>query len=40
LTPDAGVRQVADWLGLTSAEARALWSTAPAVAFGVTLPTL
>jgi N-acetylglucosamine-6-phosphate deacetylase len=40
LTPDVGVRQVADWLGLTPDEARALWSTAPAVAFGVTLPTL
>jgi N-acetylglucosamine-6-phosphate deacetylase len=40
LTPDRGVRNVADWLGLTFADAQGLWSTAPAVAFGVTLPPL
>ena len=40
LTPDVGVRHVADWLGLPPDEARALWSTAPSAAFDVTLPTL
>jgi N-acetylglucosamine-6-phosphate deacetylase len=40
LTPDRGVHNVADWLGLTSADAQGLWSTAPAVSFGVTLPPL
>lgn len=38
LTPDLGVRNVAEWLGLTPDAARVIWSTAPAVAFGVTLP--
>ena len=39
LTPDEGVRNVAAWLGLAPADARAFWSTAPAAAFGVTLPS-
>ena len=40
LTPDVGVRNVADWLGLPPATARELWSTAAAAAFGVMLPPL
>ena len=40
LTPDEGVRHVSDWLGLSPTAAHALWSTAPAAAFGVTLPPL
>ena len=40
LTPEVGVRHVAEWLGLSGDDARALWSTAPAAAFGVTLPSL
>jgi N-acetylglucosamine-6-phosphate deacetylase len=40
LTPDQGVRNVSTWLGLPLAEAHALWSTAPAQAFGLTVPPL
>lgn len=40
LTPDVGVQNVAAWLGLTPGAARALWSSAAAEAFGVTLPAL
>jgi len=40
LTPEVGVRNVADWLGWPVAKARELWSTAAAAAFGVTLPPL
>ncbi len=40
LTPDVGVRHIADWLNLTPEAAYHLWSTAPATAFGVTLPAL
>jgi len=40
LTPDVGVRHIADWLSLTPEAAYHLWSTAPATAFGVTLPAL
>ncbi len=40
LTPDLGVRNVSEWLGLTPEAARVIWSTAPAVAFGITLPAL
>jgi N-acetylglucosamine-6-phosphate deacetylase len=40
LTPDEGVRHIADWLELSPASAHALWSTVPAAAFGVTLPPL
>jgi len=40
LTPDVGVANVAAWLGIAPAAARELWSTAPATAFGVTLPPL
>ena len=40
LTPDEGVRHVSAWLGLAPAAAQALWSTAPAAAFGLTLPSL
>jgi len=40
LTPDVGVRHIADWLNLTPEAARNFWSTAPATAFGVTLPAL
>jgi N-acetylglucosamine-6-phosphate deacetylase len=38
LTPDAGVHRVASYLGLPLADARRLWSEAPAKAFGVKLP--
>jgi N-acetylglucosamine-6-phosphate deacetylase len=38
LTPDAGVRRCAEYLGWSEAEAEAAWSTAAAAAFGVTLP--
>jgi N-acetylglucosamine-6-phosphate deacetylase len=40
LTPDVGVRNVADWLDLPAEIAHALWSTEAARAFGVTLPPL
>ncbi len=40
LTPDVGVRHIANWLNLTPEAAYHLWSTAPATAFGVTLPAL
>ena len=40
LTPDNGVRNVSEWLGLSHEAARVLWSAAPAAAFGVTLPAL
>ena len=40
LTPDVGVRHIADWLNLTPEAARNFWSTAPAAAFGITLPAL
>jgi N-acetylglucosamine-6-phosphate deacetylase len=38
LAPDEGVRRTADFLGLEPAEARRLWSDAPAAAFGIRLP--
>ena len=40
LTPDVGVRHIADWLNLTPEAAYHLWATAPAAAFGITLPAL
>lgn len=40
LTPDEGVRRVANYLGLPFAESLRLWSDAAAQAFGVTLPLL
>ena len=40
LTPDVGVRHIADWLNLKPEAAHHLWSTAPATAFVVTLPAL
>ena len=40
LTPDVGVRHIADWLNVTPEAAYHLWSTAPAAAFGITLPAL
>lgn len=40
LTPDVGVRHIADWLNLMPETARNFWSTAPAAAFGITLPAL
>ncbi len=40
LTPDEGVRRAAQYLDLTLAEATALWSSAPAAAFGIKLPLL
>lgn len=40
LTPDEGVRRTAADLDLPLATAHALWSTAPAAAFGVTIPPL
>lgn len=40
LTPDVGVRHIADWLNLTPEAAYHLWSTAPTAAFGITLPAL
>jgi N-acetylglucosamine-6-phosphate deacetylase len=40
LTPDVGVRHIAEWLNLTPEAARNTWSTAPAAAFGITLPAL
>ncbi len=38
LTPDAGVRLTATWLGLSANAVEHLWSAAPAAAFGVDLP--
>jgi N-acetylglucosamine-6-phosphate deacetylase len=38
LTPDEGVRRCASYLGISLDESAALWSTAPAKAFGLTLP--
>lgn len=38
LTPDEGVRRCAQYLDLPLATAAELWSTAPAAAFGITLP--
>lgn len=40
LTPDVGVQRCADYLGISGDEAAHLWSTAPAEAFGVELPSL
>lgn len=40
LTPDVGVNRIRDYLGLTQAEAVHLWSGAPALAFGVKLPSM
>ena len=40
LTPDVGVRHIADWLNLTPEAAYHLWSTAPTAAFGITIPAL
>ena len=40
LTPDDGVRRCASYLGLTLEEARRLWSTEAAIAFGVELPAI
>lgn len=37
LTPDEGVQRCVSYLGLSSAEAENLWSTAPAAAFGIKL---
>jgi len=38
LTPDEGVRRCATFIGISLAESAELWSTAPATAFGITLP--
>jgi len=40
LTPDEGVRNIAAYLGLSPDTAHALWSSTPAAAFGVRLPSL
>jgi len=40
LSPDDGVRNAMNWLDLEAAEARALFSTAVAAAFGMTLPEI
>ncbi|HYR56994.1 MAG TPA: N-acetylglucosamine-6-phosphate deacetylase, partial [Chthoniobacteraceae bacterium] len=40
LTPDRGVTNAAKWLGLSLADARALFSTTAAHIFGITLPFL
>jgi len=40
LTPEEGVNRTAAYLNLSHETAHALWSTAPATAFGVTLPAL
>jgi len=37
LTPDEGVQRCVSYLGLSSADAENLWSTAPAAAFGIKL---
>lgn len=39
LTPDVGVKRCADFLGIPLEESARLWSTAPAEAFGVDLPS-
>ena len=39
LTPDEGVRRCASQIGISLAESAELWSTAPATAFGISLPT-
>ncbi|MGH7943693.1 MAG: N-acetylglucosamine-6-phosphate deacetylase [Opitutaceae bacterium] len=39
LTPDEGVRRCASQIGISLAESAELWSTAPARAFGITLPS-
>lgn len=38
LTPERGVASAAAWLGISTADARALFSTTPARLFGITLP--
>jgi N-acetylglucosamine-6-phosphate deacetylase len=38
LTPDEGVRRCATYLGISTRESEELWSTAPATAFGISLP--
>jgi len=40
LTPDEGVQNIRRWLGLDDSEARHLFSTGIAEAFGIALPTL
>ena len=40
LTPDRGVRNAAEWLGISTAEARALFSTRAASLFSIELPML
>jgi N-acetylglucosamine-6-phosphate deacetylase len=39
LTPDEGVARCAAYLGISRTESEELWSTAPAAAFGITLPS-
>jgi N-acetylglucosamine-6-phosphate deacetylase len=39
LTPDEGVKRCAAMIGISLAESAALWSTASAAAFGITLPS-
>jgi N-acetylglucosamine-6-phosphate deacetylase len=39
LTPDEGVRRCASQIGISLEQSAELWSTAPAKAFGLTLPT-
>jgi N-acetylglucosamine-6-phosphate deacetylase len=40
LTPDRGVTNAAAWLGISLADARALFSTTAARLFAITLPPL
>ncbi len=40
LTPDRGVANAVEWLGLSVPEARALFSTRAALLFGIALPTI
>jgi N-acetylglucosamine-6-phosphate deacetylase len=40
LTPDRGVINAAAWLGISTADARALFSTTPARLFGITVPPI
>lgn len=40
LTPDEGLKNTIEWLGLSPETAHTLWSTTAAAAFGVTLPPL
>ncbi len=40
LTPDQGATKAAEWLGISRADARALFSTTVARHFGITLPSL